>query len=149
MIDKAVFAREFGVWEDRFNREHSDATMIKWWKTLSEHMDTETFERASDYVFEHNTYFPSPDEVIEAAERIERARDHLKTVEYLERRNERIQEEMSRQGRELLLEAGDGDREAGVEQLKEYLRKHAAVPLEERDRIKGESSEERKIGPGE
>lgn len=136
------------MWEDRFGKDKSDYTAVRWWKLLSKHMDTETFERAAAYIFENSTFFPKPAEVIEVARRIQRAEEHLRTVEYLEERNERIKRQMEEQGRKLL-ERAEGGKEEGVKALKEYLRTHAAVPIDERDRIEGDSDEEKRLGRGE
>lgn len=125
LIDEELFFRWFGIWEDRFGQQKSDPTAEAFRRSVSKEMGDDLFQVAAQRVFEKNTFFPSPEEVIQEARRVRRAAEHREDKARLEERQERIKRKMEEQGRRLL-EASGG----GVEGLKEYLRVNAAVPLD-------------------
>lgn len=132
LIDSEPFHQWFAILEDRFDKEKSDLTAEAYRRSLSSEMNTQLFVIAAQRIFKHNTFFPSPQEFIDEANKVRRAKRNREAVDRLQRRHQRVKEKMEAQGRQLLQRS-----ESGVEGLKEYLRTEAAVPIDERPQITG------------
>ena len=68
MLARAVFVREMAFLEERFNREHTDQVLARYYDTLSARLTTEEFAAAARYVFDHDSFWPPPARFIELAQ---------------------------------------------------------------------------------
>lgn len=68
MIDRRVFAEQFAMLEDRFNREFSKDSKAMYYEVLSDELSTEEFQVAVRDIFRSATYFPKPDDFVEAVQ---------------------------------------------------------------------------------
>lgn len=66
MIDQARFKVEWEILCERFAKTPSVVLATRYYQSLSPQMDTETFVAAARRVFDSNTFFPSPDDFLEA-----------------------------------------------------------------------------------
>lgn len=64
-LSDAVFAASWAVLEDRFNRHFNEATVKIYRRTLAAELTDEQFQKACSVAFRFETFFPSPQQLIE------------------------------------------------------------------------------------
>ncbi|MBB5235533.1 hypothetical protein [Deinococcus budaensis] len=67
MIDSVTFATEWALLEDRFQTRHNPETAARYLEDLSQELDTEQFRMACGRAFRFETFFPSPQCLIDHA----------------------------------------------------------------------------------
>ena len=67
MLDRAVFLREMALLADRFGRDVSPETIGRYYDTLRERVSTDEFEVAARFVFDNDSFWPSPARFAEVA----------------------------------------------------------------------------------
>jgi hypothetical protein len=65
MLSKVVFLREMAMLADRFGRDVSPEVIGRYFDTLRERLSTEEFEAAARFVFDHDSFWPSPARFVE------------------------------------------------------------------------------------
>lgn len=60
-----VFAREWALLIDRFNRRDSAPMMERYYAYLDEHLTTDEFAAAAEAIYSEDTYWPSPKRFVE------------------------------------------------------------------------------------
>lgn len=67
IIDDVVFAAQWAILEDRFQTRHNAETAAQYLEALEEELTTEQFLLACRRAFRHETFFPSPQCLIDHA----------------------------------------------------------------------------------
>jgi len=67
MLDRTVFLREMALLADRFGRDASPETIGRYYDTLRERVSTSEFEAAARFVFDNDSFWPSPARFVEVA----------------------------------------------------------------------------------
>ena len=65
MLSKTVFLREMAMLADRFGRDVSPEVIGRYFDTLRERLSTEEFEASARFVFDHDSFWPSPARFVE------------------------------------------------------------------------------------
>jgi len=65
MLDRVVFLREMALLADRFGRDVSPEVIGRYFDTLRERLGTSEFEVAARFVFDHDSFWPSPARFVE------------------------------------------------------------------------------------
>jgi len=66
-LDRRAFIREMTLLEERFNREHSDPVLERYYDTLASKLTTAEFETAARHVFDNDAFWPAPARFIDLA----------------------------------------------------------------------------------
>jgi len=66
-MDRTVFLREMSLLADRFGRDMTPEAMGRYFETLRAVLDTSEFEAAARFVFDHDSFWPSPARFVEVA----------------------------------------------------------------------------------
>lgn len=75
MIDEDVFAREWEVLKERFDREASDEMMGRYYDLISAELEEEEFLQGVDRVYYENRFWPTPKEIVDAGRGADLARE--------------------------------------------------------------------------
>ena len=70
MIAFEIFEVEFAVLEERFKCEYTPLVRDRYYEILSEELDNERFIAGCKEVFRSGKFFPSPQEIIDAAPKL-------------------------------------------------------------------------------
>ena len=66
MIDQGVFKQEWLVLCERWNKQPSVQLTARYYQTLTDNMDTASFQAACRVVFAENEFFPTPSQFMQA-----------------------------------------------------------------------------------
>jgi hypothetical protein len=66
-LDRRAFIREMTLLEERFNRQHSDQVLARYYDTLSAKLTTSEFEAAARHVFDNDQFWPAPARFVDLA----------------------------------------------------------------------------------
>lgn len=108
MIDQGVFKNEWALLCERFRmtseKAPSQPQMKRYYRYLSERMDTETFQRAAEIVWAQREFFPRPVDFVEAVDAGDevRALEQWKFCQRLMSGDRSALEEMDEQGRQVV-----------------------------------------------
>lgn len=101
MISEKKFAVGMALLADRFNRDVSAAVAKGYLGVLNAAgMNFEEWEAATEYVFRHNRFFPSPQELIEAARGSAEEAAEREWGEIMRAFRDNVKPELSKAGRE-------------------------------------------------